>query len=122
MKVKFIREHNNYSFILGKEYEASKYKDGWLLIKGQLYREEYFENIDSSSIKEIMNNFNNQGVDDLQIKKENEVVTIGYFEEYPADCVRIENNKITHIIFGRQEKLNWLFNLMDNQIFIECDL
>lgn len=50
MKVKYIKEHNNYNFILGQEYESSKYKDGWLLIEGQLYREEYFENIDSSSI------------------------------------------------------------------------
>lgn len=122
MKVKYIKEHNNYNFILEKEYEASKYKDGWLLIEGQLYREEHFENIDSSSIKEIMNNFNNQGVDDLEIKKDNEVITIGYFKENPVDCIKIRDNKITHIIFGRQEKLNWLFNLMDNQIFIECDL
>ncbi|MDU4939048.1 MAG: hypothetical protein E6X34_11390 [Clostridium sp.] len=96
--------------------------EGWLLIEGQLYKEVCFENIDSSSIKEIMKNFNKQGVDDLEIKKDNEVITIGYFKENPVDCVKIRGNKITHIVFDRQEKLNWLFNLMDNQTFIECDL
>lgn len=46
MKVKYIKEHNNYDFTLNKEYIATKYKDGWLLIDGQLYREECFEEID----------------------------------------------------------------------------
>lgn len=46
MKVKYIKEHNNYNFILGKEYEANKYKDGWLLVEGQLYREECFESVE----------------------------------------------------------------------------
>lgn len=42
MKVKYIKKHNNYDFILGQVYEANKYKNGWLRINGQLYREEYF--------------------------------------------------------------------------------
>lgn len=122
MKVKYVKYHNNYDFVLGQVYEASKYKDGWLMIEGQLYREEYFDRvIGVSSIKEIMNNFNNQGVDDLQVKKDNEITVIGYFKENPVDCVKIKDNKITHITFSRQEKLNWLFALMDNEVFIECD-
>ena len=36
MKVKYIKEHNNYDFVLGEVYAASKYKEGWLLIEGQL--------------------------------------------------------------------------------------
>lgn len=75
-----------------------------------------------SSLKEILNNFNNQGVDDLKIKKENEVITIGYFEENPVDCVKIKDNKIIHIVFTRQEKLKWLFDLMDDHTFIKYDL
>ena len=43
MKVKYVKSHNNYDFILGQVYEASKYKNGWLMIEGQLYREECFE-------------------------------------------------------------------------------
>lgn len=75
----------------------------------------------NSSIKEIINNFNNQGVDDLQIKKDDEII-IGYFEENPVNCVKIKDNKINHIIFSRQEQLNWLFDLMDNQTFIKYDI
>lgn len=119
MKVKYVKNHNNYDFVF---YEASKYKNGWLMIEGQLYREECFDKmIGVNSIKEIMNNFNNQGVDDLQVKKNNEITVIGYFEENPVDCVKIKDNKITHITFSRQEKLNWLFALMDDEVFIECD-
>ena len=43
MNVKHIKWHNNYDFTLGETYKANKYKEGWLLIDGQLYREEYFE-------------------------------------------------------------------------------
>ena len=43
MKVKYVKNHNNYDFALGQVYEASKYKNGWLMIEGQLYREEQFE-------------------------------------------------------------------------------
>lgn len=34
--------HNNYDLEIGESYEATKYKPGWLLINGVLYREEYF--------------------------------------------------------------------------------
>lgn len=43
MKVKYIKEHNNYDFVLEEVYAASKYKEDWLLINGQLYREECFK-------------------------------------------------------------------------------
>lgn len=42
MLVRYIKEHNNYDFKIGCEYEAIKYKDGWLMIDGQLYRAECF--------------------------------------------------------------------------------
>ena len=45
MKVKYVKSHNNYDFVVGQVYEASKYKNGWLMIEGQLYREEQFEYI-----------------------------------------------------------------------------
>lgn len=45
MRVKYIKWHNNYGFKIGKEYNAILYKKGWLLINGQLYREEYFERV-----------------------------------------------------------------------------
>lgn len=95
-----------------------------ILIKyySERHFKECFERVTgTSSIKEIMNNFNNQGIDDLQIKKDNEITVIGYFEENPINCVKIKDNKIIHITFSRQKKLNWLFTLMDNQVFIECD-
>jgi len=40
-----MKWHNNYDLILGNEYEAQKYKKGWLLIEGQLYREDCFEEV-----------------------------------------------------------------------------
>jgi len=43
MKVVYTQWHNNYDFVLGETYEASAYKKGWLLIDGQLYREECFD-------------------------------------------------------------------------------
>lgn len=45
MKVKYVKNHNNYDFALGQVYEASKYRDGWLMIEGQLYREECFDRV-----------------------------------------------------------------------------
>lgn len=42
MKVTYSKQHNNYDFVLGQSYEAVLYKPGWLLIDGQLYREECF--------------------------------------------------------------------------------
>ncbi|WP_332238900.1 hypothetical protein [Sporolactobacillus sp. KGMB 08714] len=45
MKVIYIRWHNNYDFVLGREYEAQPYKEGWLLVDGQLYREGYFKKV-----------------------------------------------------------------------------
>jgi hypothetical protein len=42
MKVRYDKWHNNYPFVLDEEYEALPYKQGWLLIEGQLYREEFF--------------------------------------------------------------------------------
>lgn len=45
MKVKYIKWHNNYPFVLGQECDAQHYKRGWLLIEGQLYRAECFKKI-----------------------------------------------------------------------------
>lgn len=45
MRVVYVKWHNNYDFELGKEYEAKRYKEGWLLIEGQLYREECFKKV-----------------------------------------------------------------------------
>jgi len=49
MKVKYIKEHNNnYDLTIGKIYEGTRYKDGWLLFNEDdrgnrvLYREECF--------------------------------------------------------------------------------
>ncbi|WP_061334703.1 hypothetical protein [Clostridium botulinum] len=49
MKYRYIKEHNNYDLTLNKEYEGSKYKEGWILIESDdkenqvLYREECFQ-------------------------------------------------------------------------------
>ncbi len=43
MDVIYVKWHNNYDFILGEMYKAQQYKEGWLLIDGQLYREECFK-------------------------------------------------------------------------------
>lgn len=51
MKVKYVKNHNNYDFSLGQVYEASKYKNGWLMIEGQLYREECFDKVIGASSK-----------------------------------------------------------------------
>lgn len=45
MKVKYVTWHNNYDFVLGQQYDAWLYRKGWLLIEGQLYREECFEKV-----------------------------------------------------------------------------
>lgn len=45
-RVIYMQLHNNYPFSLGKIYEAQRYKAGWLLIDGQLYRDMYFEPMD----------------------------------------------------------------------------
>lgn len=45
MKVIYNKWHSNYDFVLGEVYEASLYKDGWLLIDGQLYRSECFKTV-----------------------------------------------------------------------------
>ena len=45
MKVIYKKWHSNYDFVLGEEYKARQYKKGWLLIQGQLYREECFEQV-----------------------------------------------------------------------------
>lgn len=42
MTVIYKKWHNNYDLKLGDKYKALKYKDGWLLIDGVLYREECF--------------------------------------------------------------------------------
>lgn len=44
--------HNNYPFTLGESYDAANYKDGWLLIDGQLYRVECFEIVVGSESSE----------------------------------------------------------------------
>lgn len=73
------------------------------------------------SIKGILNTFIEQGVDDLKVKKEDGEIIIGYFQEAPVDCVKIKENKIIHIVFSRQEKLNWLFELLDKKVTIIDD-
>lgn len=41
----YTKEHNNYPFGIGYEYEAQQYKPGWLMIDGQLYRDEHFQRV-----------------------------------------------------------------------------
>lgn len=40
---KYIKEHNNYDFILGETYPAIEYNDEWIMIDDQLYRRECFQ-------------------------------------------------------------------------------
>ena len=74
-----------------------------------------------SSVNYILNRFAEDGVDDLAVKKSDDRIIIGYFEEYPVDCVTIKNNKITDIVFCRQERLDWLFYLQDTNAYIIDD-
>jgi hypothetical protein len=74
-----------------------------------------------TSIKYILEAFKQQGVDDLEIKKEGNLITIGYFNEAPVDCIKIRGEFIEYIIFNRQEKLNWLFSIYDKKIKIIDD-
>lgn len=74
-----------------------------------------------NSIKKILDTFAEQGVDDLKVKKEDDEIIIGYFLYTPVDCVKIKNNKIIHIVFSRQEKLKWLFELADKEVTIIDD-
>lgn len=73
------------------------------------------------TIKELLNKFCKDGIDDFEIKKENDVITIGYFKEAPIDCVEIKDNRIVYTCFSRQEKLDWLFDLIDNKVKIIDD-
>lgn len=73
------------------------------------------------SVKYILTTFAQQGVDDLEIKKDNDLITIGYFHECPVDCLRIKENFIDYIVFDRQDKLAWLFNIFDKKIKIVDD-
>ena len=72
------------------------------------------------SIKYILEAFKQQGVDDLEIKKEGNLITIGYFHEAPVDCIKIRGGFIEYIIFERQEKLNWL-TILDRKIKVIDD-
>lgn len=74
-----------------------------------------------TSIKWILEQFAADGVDDLEIKKESDLITIGYFHDHPVDCVKISDNNIIFIVFSQQPKLDWLFQLQDSSIFIEDD-
>lgn len=78
--------------------------------------------INRIGVKYIMDKFASGGVDDLKVKKEDGKIIIGYFEEYPVDCVTIVNNRIVKIVFSRQDRLNWLFDLYDNQTVIVDEL
>lgn len=73
------------------------------------------------SIKEILKKFQSDGVDDLEIKKEENLIIIGYFNYSPVDCIKIQDGYITYIMFSRQEKLKWLFDLKKNKVFINDD-
>lgn len=73
------------------------------------------------TIKELLNKFCKDGIDDFEIKKEDGVITIGYFSEAPIDCVRIGSNEIIYTCFSRQEKLNWLFDLIDDKVKVIDD-
>lgn len=73
------------------------------------------------SVKKIIDTFVQQGCDDLEIKKEGDLITIGYFHEAPVDCVKIKNGVIDYIVFDRQEKLNWLFNIYDKKVKVIDD-
>lgn len=73
------------------------------------------------TIKEILKKFEEDGVNDFELKKENEVIIIGYFKEAPIDCVEIKDNRIVYTCFSRQEKLDWLFNLIDTKTYIIDD-
>ncbi len=67
------------------------------------------------SIKYILEVFAQQGVDDLEIKKEGDLITIGYFNEAPANCIKIKDGFMDYIVFSRQEKLTWLFTILDKK-------
>ena len=75
----------------------------------------------TASIKWILERFAADGVDDLEIKKESNLITIGYFHDSPIDCVKILGNSVASIVFSRQSKLNWLFELQDSNIPVEDD-
>lgn len=45
MKFIYSKWHNNYPFVIGHTYEATKYKPGWLMIDGQLYRHSCFTEV-----------------------------------------------------------------------------
>ncbi|MEK4880150.1 MULTISPECIES: hypothetical protein [Paenibacillus] len=46
MKVTYFKWHNNYDLLIGASYQATRYKPGWLLIEGVLYREECFTEVE----------------------------------------------------------------------------
>lgn len=53
MRVLYVKEHANYPFGIGYEYDASKYKEGWLMIDGQLWREDCFRVIEENNANKI---------------------------------------------------------------------
>lgn len=73
------------------------------------------------TINDLLGRFNEDGIDDFEINKEDNVITIGYFKESPIDCVIIRDSKITYTCFSRQEKLDWLFDLIDRNVEIVDD-
>jgi len=74
-----------------------------------------------SSVNYILNRFAEDGVDDLVVKKSDNKIIIGYFEQHPVNCITIQNNKITDIVFSRQRRLDWLFYLQNTNAYITDD-
>lgn len=75
----------------------------------------------NTSVKGIWDSFARDGVDDMKVEKRGEEIVIGYFEHHPVDCVKINNNKITYIVFSKQPRLDWLFSLQEKNVFIHDD-
>lgn len=90
MRVIYVKEHANYPFGIGYEYEATQHKEGWLLIDGQLWREECFQVVENDTeksadaITEAANNLS-----DLNAEQAKELEV--YIDEFITLKAYIEN-------------------------------
>lgn len=70
------------------------------------------------TIGEVLYNFKKEGIE-LKTKKVNNGYAIGFFENDLISYVTIIEHRIIDTVFERQEKLEWLFKLIDDKIYID---
>lgn len=73
-------------------------------------------------LTELCKLFINDGMDDIELEKDNNRITIGYFHSYPTWVIHIDNNILMESLFDRWEKTEWIFRLIDSKTEVVDDV